>query len=79
MSGWTAYSKIDQLVILPVQSVSLASTTFVGQNLGKMQAERAKKGVTVSLMLSVCSAIVLMIPIMIFAPHRFQHLAPRNI
>ena len=69
MSGWTAYSKIDQLVILPVQSVSLASTTFVGQNLGKMQAERAKKGVTVSLMLSVCSAIALMIPIMIFAPH----------
>ena len=34
MSGWTAYTKIDQLVILPVQSLSLASTTFVGQNLG---------------------------------------------
>ncbi len=69
MSGWTAYSKIDQLVILPVQSVALASTTFVGQNLGKQQAERAKKGVTVSLLISVCSAIILMIPIMIFAPH----------
>ena len=34
MSGWTAYAKIDQLLFLPMQSIALASTTFVGQNLG---------------------------------------------
>jgi putative MATE family efflux protein len=30
MGGWTAYAKIDQLLFLPMQSLGLASTTFVG-------------------------------------------------
>ena len=34
MSGWTAYTKIDQLMFLPMQSLALSATTFVGQNLG---------------------------------------------
>ena len=67
MSGWTAYSKIDQLIFLPMQSLALASTTFVGQNLGQNQVERAKKGVSLSLMLSVISTIVVMIPVIIFS------------
>ena len=33
MSGWTAYTKIDQIMFLPMQSLALAATTFVGQNL----------------------------------------------
>lgn len=68
MSGWTAYSKIDQLVLLPMQSVALASTTFVAQNLGSLQVERAKKGVRSALYLSVLTTLVLMIPVMIFSP-----------
>ena len=68
MSGWTAYGKIDQLILLPMSSLSLASTTFVGQNLGKYQEERAKKGITTALWMSVVATIVLMIPIMVFAP-----------
>ncbi len=67
MSGWTAYSKIDQLIFLPMQSLSLASTTFVGQNLGQNQVERAKKGVSISLMLSVISTVIVMIPVIVFA------------
>ena len=34
MGGWTAYNKVDQMVLLPIQSISLATQTFVGQNLG---------------------------------------------
>ena len=67
MSGWTAYSKIDQMLFLPMQSIALASTTFVGQNLGMGQTERARRGVTVSLVVAVSSTILLMIPILIFA------------
>ena len=52
MSGWTAYTKVDQLVILPVQSISMAGTTFVGQNLGVGDTPRAKKGVRTALYLS---------------------------
>lgn len=68
MSGWTAYAKIDQLLFLPMQSIALASTTFVGQNLGKNQVSRAKNGVTTSLLMAVISTLVMMVPVLIFAP-----------
>ena len=68
MSGWTTYSKVDQLLFLPMQSIALASTTFVGQNLGKNQVQRAKKGVTVSMLIAVVSTLILMVPVILFAP-----------
>ncbi|MBE6664699.1 MAG: MATE family efflux transporter [Ruminococcaceae bacterium] len=68
MGGWTAYSKIDQLILLPMQSIALASTTFVGQNLGIGNEERARKGVSTALFMAVVSTVILMIPVMIFAP-----------
>ena len=68
MSGWTAYTKVDQLVILPVQSISMANTTFVGQNLGVGDTPRAKKGVRTSLWLSVAVTAVLLIPVLLFTP-----------
>ena len=67
MSGWTAYSKIDQLLFLPMQSIALASTTFVGQNLGRNLPDRAKAGVRRSLSIAIVSTVVLMVPILIFA------------
>ena len=68
MSGWTTYAKVDQLLFLPMQSIALASTTFVGQNLGKNQVQRARKGVTVSLLIAAASTVVLMIPVLLFSP-----------
>lgn len=66
MSGWTAYAKIDQLLFLPMQSLALAASTFVGQNLGSMQVDRAKQGVRVAAILSVsvtgCLIVALIIP-----------------
>ena len=67
MSGWTAYSKIDQLLFLPMQSIALASTTFVGQNLGRNLPERARAGIKRALTLAITSTLVLMVPIMVFA------------
>ena len=69
MSGWTAYLKIDQLIFLPMQSIALATTTFVGQNLGKKQVERAKQGVTKALLVAMTATVVVMIPVLIFAPY----------
>ncbi|MBQ4641218.1 MAG: MATE family efflux transporter [Oscillospiraceae bacterium] len=68
MSGWTAYLKIDQLLFLPMQSVSLAVTTFVGQNLGSNQVERAKQGVRRAVILSLSATAIMMIPVLVFAP-----------
>lgn len=52
MSGWTSCTKIDQFLLLPVQSLALAATTFVGQNLGTGQVDRAKRGTRCALFLS---------------------------
>ncbi|MBP3305465.1 MAG: MATE family efflux transporter [Oscillospiraceae bacterium] len=68
MSGWTTYSKVDQLLFLPMQSIALASTTFVGQNLGSSQPERARRGVRHSLLLAIGSTVILSIPVILFAP-----------
>ena len=68
MSGWTTYAKVDQLLFLPMQSIALASTTFVGQNLGCNQVERAREGVRKALIISLISTVVLMIPVLIFSP-----------
>jgi len=69
MSGWTSYLKIDSLLFLPMQSIALASTTFVGQNLGKGLVARAKKGVTYSVLISLVSTAIMMVPVIVFAPH----------
>ncbi len=68
MGGWTSYSKIDQLLFLPMQSISLAATTFVGQNLGKCQVKRAEKGVTVAMLVGIVCTLTAMVPVLLFAP-----------
>lgn len=72
MGGWTAYAKIDQLVMLPMQAISLASTTFVGQNLGSNQVDRAKRGVRVSLMLSFATTAAISVVVILLAPNLVQ-------
>ena len=67
MAGWSSYNKIDMFVMLPMMSISLASTTFVGQNIGAGQIDRAKKGTRVATGMSLLVTVILMIPVMIFA------------
>ena len=49
MAGFGAYMKIDGFNILPVTSISMAATTFVGQNYGAGRLDRVKKGTWVTL------------------------------
>ena len=67
MGGWTAYTKIDQIVFLPMQSLGLAATTFVGQNIGQNQVKRAEKGANTALFMSLTSTAILIVPIVIFS------------
>ncbi|MBQ7859160.1 MAG: MATE family efflux transporter [Faecalibacterium sp.] len=69
MSGWTAYAKIDQLMFLPMQSLALASTTFVGQNLGIGQVDRAKKGVRTAWAMATGMTACILVSVLLFAPH----------
>ena len=53
MAGWSCHSKIDQFAILPAQSMGQAATTFVGQNLGAKNVERARDGVKQAVFMGV--------------------------
>lgn len=44
MAGCGSYSKLEGFAFLPVTSFAMALTTFVGQNIGAREMERAKKG-----------------------------------
>ena len=68
MAGWTTYGKLDKFCLLPIQSVGLSVTTFVGQNLGAGNMNRAKKGTTTALIIAIGTAIILMFPVLLFAP-----------
>ncbi len=67
MAGWSVYGKIDQFALLPMQSLSMASTTFVGQNLGASNVKRAKKGINIALLMSLVSTIISLTPVMLFS------------
>jgi len=55
MAGCGAYSKIEGFAFLPITSFTIALTTFVGQNLGAREYDRAKKGARFGL---VCSLLL---------------------
>lgn len=56
VAGSGVYSKIEGFVFLPITCFSMALTTFIGQNLGAKQFERAKKGARFGVLCSVTLA-----------------------
>lgn len=68
MAGWTAYNKLDALAMLPMQSLSLALTTFVGQNLGAGDLKRAKAGPRYGMIMGLIVTVIILVPMMVFAP-----------
>ena len=66
MGAWTTYSKLDAFFFLPLQSMSLTMTTYVGQNLGVNNVERAKKGTRIAWLICSITVIVFMVPVMAF-------------
>ncbi|SFC86261.1 MatE protein [Butyrivibrio sp. YAB3001] len=67
-AGWGAYGRIDAFVMLPMQSISMTATTFVGQNAGAGNVDRIKKGIRESLFLAAICTIALVIPEFLAAP-----------
>ena len=58
MAGFTAYLKVDGFNILPVLSISMAVTTFVGQNYGAGNLKRVKSGMWTALLMSTVYTIL---------------------
>ena len=67
-SGYSAYFKSELIIFMPQQSISLATTTFVGQNFGAGNYERAKQGVSAAIKLCLIPTLILGGLMMAFAP-----------
>ena len=67
MAGWSCYNKLDQFIMLPMQSMAMASTTFVSQNIGAEKRQRADKGTIVTVALSVGVTAVIVAVLCLFA------------
>ncbi len=68
MAGCGAYSKIEGFGFLPVTCFSMALTTFVSQNLGARQYDRAKRGARFGILCSISLAEVIGVCIYLFSP-----------
>ena len=65
MAGWSSYNKLDQFIMLPMQSMAMAATTFVSQNVGAGNQRRSDRGTVLSLLLTctVTGAIIALLVI----------------
>ncbi len=68
MAAYGAHSKIEGFVFLPVMSFNMAISTFISQNLGAKEYERAKKGARFGIILAVALAQCIGFAVLAFAP-----------
>lgn len=59
MAGCGSYSKIEGFIFIPIMSFSMAITTFIGQNLGAGNHDRALKGSRFGVCAAMASAEIL--------------------
>lgn len=68
VAGCGAYSKIEGFGFLPITCFALSLTTFISQNLGAKEYERAKKGARFGIFCSIITAELVGIFIYLFIP-----------
>lgn len=69
MASFAAFNKIDGIILLPIMSISMAATTFCGQNFGACEVERVRKGMKTSVGMGTLYAIAAGAVMLIFGPY----------
>lgn len=69
MAAYAAFNKIDGFILLPILSMSMAATTFAGQNYGARELDRVRKGMKVSIGMGAVYAVVAGALMLILAPY----------
>ena len=67
IAGVGAAQKVDNFSSMPSQSIGLAITTYVSQNLGAGKPERVREGIKVAIIITLASIAMIAIPSYIFA------------
>lgn len=68
-AAYGVHAKIEGFGFLPITSFNMAATTFISQNLGARQYDRAKRGARFSILAAVILAEAIGVCVYIFAPH----------
>ncbi|MDE6880770.1 MAG: MATE family efflux transporter, partial [Oscillospiraceae bacterium] len=68
MAAYGAHAKIEAFAFLPITSFNMAATTFISQNLGAKQYDRAKKGARFSILSAMVLAELIGVLTFLFAP-----------
>lgn len=68
MAAYGTHAKIEGFAFLPITSFNMACTTFISQNLGAKQYDRAKSGARFSIFAAVLLAEAIGVCYFIFAP-----------
>ena len=76
MAGWSCYNKLDQFVMLPMQSMAMAATTFVSQNIGAGRERRADQGTVITVSMSVGITAVIVALLCLFAAPAVRLFSP---
>jgi Na+-driven multidrug efflux pump len=69
MAGCGSYSKLEGFVFLPIVSLTMALTTFVGQNMGAGLLDRCRRGARTGILMAVTVAELFGILFWLFAPN----------
>ena len=68
MAAFGTQAKIEGFAFMPITGFNMALTTFIGQNLGAKEYERAKKGARFGILAAVILAEIIGVIYFIFAP-----------
>ena len=68
-AAYGTHAKIEGFGFLPMTSFNMATTTFISQNLGAKQYDRARKGARFGILASVVLAEIIGIIVYLSAPH----------
>lgn len=69
VAGCGAYSKVEGFAFIPITSFALSMTTFISQNLGAKEYERAKKGAKFGIFSSIILAELVGVLFFLGAPN----------
>lgn len=69
MAAYGAHAKIEGFAFLPITSFNMAVTTFISQNLGAKQYDRAKKGARFGIWAAVIMAELIGVACYVWAPY----------
>lgn len=72
MAGCGSYAKVEGFVFLPITAFAMALTTFIGQNLGAGQFDRAKQGARIGILCSMAMAELIGVALFFLAPYAMR-------